>query len=400
MDQNRDDSSARVAGTDTGPLPQQGAPSGYSGQPTTYVAPEIPSEIRPQGGYGGSYGSETPSAAAPPPPYQTYSPPVLPEAPLRQVIAPQTRRDEPRPHRTPLLGPLLLIVAGFVFLLNNLGVLPWSVWGTLGRLWPLILIAIGIDLIFGRRNQFVSVLLVLLVLGAGGAFVYASSGMRTPGNLVTTPVDLRAAGVTSANVRIDLDMGNLTVGSFSSADDVLARGELEYYDNGGGARQEVTQDGSTADVEFSEAQDNNWGWNFGFFDGKPSPSWNIKLNERVPTDLEVDNGTGNMTLDLQNLQIGDLKVDAGVGNASITLPATASNSTVDIDGGTGNIELVVPEGVEARIEIDSGMGNQTVDSRFVSQGEDVYQSSGYDSARNKVTIKIDNGVGNVIVGSR
>ena len=399
MDQNRNNSNARVAGTDTGPLPQQGAPPGYGGQPTTYVAPEIPAEIRPQGSYNGTYAGETPSIQTPPP-YQSYSPPVQSASPAQPVITTQTVHQGHRPHRTPLLGPLLLISAGVVFLLNNLGVLPWSVWETLGRLWPLILIAIGIDLIIGRRNQLVSVILVLLVVGAGGAFVYANGSMRAPGNLVTTPVDLRAAGVTSANVHIDLGMGNLTVGSFSGADDALATGELEYYDNGGGARQEVTQNGSTADVEISDPPGSNWGWNFSFLDGTRSPSWDIKLTERVPTNLEVDNGTGNMRLDLQKLQIGDLKVDLGTGNSSITLPATANNSTVDIDGGTGNIELIVPEGVEARIEIDSGLGNQTVDSRFAAQGEDVYESSGYDTATNKVTINIDSGVGNVIVDSK
>src|SRR5687768_17804000 len=43
-----------------------------------------------------------------------------------------------RPHHVPVLGPLLLILAGSVFLLNNLGLLSWNVWGEVWRLWPLI----------------------------------------------------------------------------------------------------------------------------------------------------------------------------------------------------------------------------------------------------------------------
>src|SRR3712207_3889518 len=97
MDQNNSNSSARVAGTETGPLPQQGAPSGYGGQPTTYVAPEVSPEIRPQGTYTGPY-AETPSAP-PQPPYQTYTPPQQPAPPAQPVITTQVVREDRRQHR-------------------------------------------------------------------------------------------------------------------------------------------------------------------------------------------------------------------------------------------------------------------------------------------------------------
>jgi len=41
-------------------------------------------------------------------------------------------------------GALILIVLGTVFLLNNFGLLPWSIWGMVWRLWPLFLIIPGI----------------------------------------------------------------------------------------------------------------------------------------------------------------------------------------------------------------------------------------------------------------
>ncbi len=45
------------------------------------------------------------------------------------------------------LGGLLLVGLGFLFLLNNLG---YFSWGTLGRWWPLVLIAIGLILVLRR----------------------------------------------------------------------------------------------------------------------------------------------------------------------------------------------------------------------------------------------------------
>jgi hypothetical protein len=43
-----------------------------------------------------------------------------------------------------LIGGVLLIVLGFVFLLTNYGILSSEVW----KLWPLILIVIGASILF------------------------------------------------------------------------------------------------------------------------------------------------------------------------------------------------------------------------------------------------------------
>ena len=46
---------------------------------------------------------------------------------------------ERSPRRGGLVGPAILVALGVVFLLNNLGYLGWGVWGTLLRLWPVLL---------------------------------------------------------------------------------------------------------------------------------------------------------------------------------------------------------------------------------------------------------------------
>ena len=56
-----------------------------------------------------------------------------------------------RRHGGSVIGPLLLIFVGGVFLLQNAGILPASVWGDLWRLWPLVLVLAGLELLIGRR---------------------------------------------------------------------------------------------------------------------------------------------------------------------------------------------------------------------------------------------------------
>ena len=58
------------------------------------------------------------------------------------------------PHYRQGLGwPILLIGAGLILLLMNLGLLSANLWAVLGRSWPVILIVIGIDVLVGRRGM-------------------------------------------------------------------------------------------------------------------------------------------------------------------------------------------------------------------------------------------------------
>ena len=70
--------------------------------------------------------------------------------------------DEQKRRRVSLVGPVILIGLGVVFLLNNMGLLAWSAWEVIFRLWPILLIALGLEIILSRLSAWGS--LVALVL--------------------------------------------------------------------------------------------------------------------------------------------------------------------------------------------------------------------------------------------
>ena len=82
--------------------------------------------------------------------------------------------DKRDTRRGGLIGPVILIGLGVVFLLNNLGILSWSIWTVIFRLWPVLLVAAGLDLLLGRRSVWGSllalVLTVAIVAGVLGLF--------------------------------------------------------------------------------------------------------------------------------------------------------------------------------------------------------------------------------------
>ncbi|MDP6509949.1 MAG: DUF5668 domain-containing protein [Dehalococcoidia bacterium] len=75
-----------------------------------------------------------------------------------------------RPSSRFSLGAFILIVLEVVFLLQNLGIVSWQVWGVLWRFWPVILILIGVNIVWGRHSRWlmpaVSAIAVVGVVGA------------------------------------------------------------------------------------------------------------------------------------------------------------------------------------------------------------------------------------------
>jgi hypothetical protein len=60
-------------------------------------------------------------------------------------------------------GAIFLIAIGTIFLLNNFELLPWTIWVNIWRLWPVILIFIGLRIIAGR-NMLTNFIITILVL--------------------------------------------------------------------------------------------------------------------------------------------------------------------------------------------------------------------------------------------
>jgi len=87
----------------------------------------------------------------------------------------------------------VLVVLGVLLLLNNFGYLPWGIWGTLWRFWPMVLILVGINIFLSGSRPwlalFVTIVTVLAVLGL--AFYVAGAGWALPGRVTGIVPGLR-----------------------------------------------------------------------------------------------------------------------------------------------------------------------------------------------------------------
>jgi len=288
--------------------------------------------------------------------------------------------------------PLVLIGLGIVFLLNNLGAVDWDVWDTLLRLWPVLLIAFGLDLIVGRGfvRGLVSFAVVALVLIAIAAVVFEFGGSeRFALTEKTISEALRSA--TSGEVSLAFGAGALDV-SASPDPSIFVEGEIMVAENEN-VRPALSLS-SQDNVAHFVLETKTWFPRIGHLKDR---TWSLRLNRVVPISLAISTGAGTARLDLADVNLTNLDIRGGVGEATVTLPGHGQ-FTAQIRGGVGKVTVLVPTGLGVRIVASGGLGSVQVPSDYSHEGH-VYTSPSYLTAENRVDISIRGGVGQVTVQS-
>lgn len=293
--------------------------------------------------------------------------------------------------RRGLVGPLLLIAIGVIFLLGNLGVLSFSVWAAMLRLWPVILIAIGLEVLIGRRSTLASLVVVAITVGIIGVALYFMPVPNTFGQPVSTEtINQPLEGAKSANVDITFGTGTVRVGALSDPNSLI-QGTASV---GGGQQlaQSFQKSGDTAVYKLSTRGSSAAPF-FGF--NNVDNGWNLNINRDVPTQLNITGGVGTSELDLSQLHVTSLDARFGVGKATIKMP---SSGQVDasINGGVGEVEVVIPPGVGARVQAQAGLGGVKVPPGYQQQNN-TYTSPNYDTAQNRVNLSVKGGVGQISI---
>lgn len=138
--------------------------------------------------------------------------------------------------RPGFVGPLLLLAVGFILLFNNMGLLPWVIWGSLWRYWPVILILFGIEILARHAESGVMYLLAVLIciLIIAGTFFMVSYGYPAPD---TVGKDMKGAILNNSRLEdknmdfANLDNADLSSSILDGADMNFARMENANFSN-------------------------------------------------------------------------------------------------------------------------------------------------------------------------
>lgn len=320
----------------------------------------------------------------------------------------------------------VLIGGGVIWMLTSLNILSLQHFSVLFKLWPLVLIAIGVQLLIGRSSRervlligfgTIAVLLVLMVVGPS---IGLSGNIEAQRASYSEPLD----GAESAQVEIGVGVGDLRVNALDDSNDLIDAdlnyvGEINYEVEGDSARI-IRLNNEPGDVF-------NFAGLFNALASKNALRWDVRLSPSVPLDLNIHTGTASSAIDLSALNLEALDMESGTGSVDLTLPAgerayeaqvNSGTGSVDvtiaegaaltlvIEAGTGSVDIDIPDGAAVRLEAETGTGSMDVASslRLISgdlEGpgghQGIWESEGFASAERRINIQFNGGTGSLDV---
>lgn len=275
---------------------------------------------------------------------------------------------------------LALVTIGILFLLHNFKVISWDIWSELWKFWPVVLVIIGINFLWGQsRTALVSIISVVLLIGSIGAAALIA-GRATAAEPVTYSQAL--SGITKAEIEVNFGAGDLTVGKLAAASGNLVETTAQPD-----MRHEFFVRNTTGSLSLNVPA--------GYVSNPANINLNALLSQEIPIRLTIKTGASHADIDLTGLKVYELAMDIGASSLDLRFPADAGKAKAEVKAGAASINISIPQNIPARIQVSAGLSSVHVDSRFIKSGT-AYQSADYsESAANTLDLTISAGISSI-----
>jgi hypothetical protein len=329
--------------------------------------------------------------------------------------------------RGPSIWAFIFLGVGVIWLLAELDILNSSHLSVLARLWPVVLIAIGVNLLLARNSPALTSLIGIatIVLLLGLMFVGPALGLgMAQADLQSATYSEPLGDASSATITLSATVGTVNIDPLTDSNSLL-EADIRHIND---LQYDVSGDADNRIIRLDEEDSTpfNFTFNlFSLFDDDDDPLWTVGLNPDLPIDLSVNTGTGSSNLNLESMQISGLRVNAGTGSVNISLPNMEGAYETRLSTGTGSVTLRIADDSAINLFVNTGTGGATIDvpdnaavrldasvgtgsvntpswmrrvsgdeERFI--GEDgIWESEGYSTAERQININFDGGTGSI-----
>ncbi|HET7520065.1 MAG TPA: DUF5668 domain-containing protein [Candidatus Limnocylindria bacterium] len=296
-----------------------------------------------------------------------------------------------------LFWGVALLTAGAIALAATQGIIDPSVLSGAWRLWPVILIAIGLSVLLSRTPfAWIGTLAAALVVGiAGGALVAVGPGFAdcsAEPNSTDTATGQFAA--TAAEVDLELTCGalRLTMGE--------GTGWTLESRSAGDSGPNIQADAGSLSVD-SEVS--------GLPFDRDQQDWSVALGNGVTYDLEATLNAGESSLDISDGRFSSLQVTTNAGTTNLTANGAAMDEVdVQLNAGTlnlvaddaadisgslganaGTMNLCVPDEAGLQITVESSVAfSHNLDDRGLAESDDTFTSPNFASAAHHIVLRL------------
>lgn len=288
-----------------------------------------------------------------------------------------------------LFWGVALITAGAVALASSQGMFDPSIIAGTWRLWPVVLIAIGLAIALSRTSfAWLGTLAAALVVGfAGGVLISGAPGFGScnplPADGGSSETSTGSFAAAQATVDLELTCGSLDL---SLADGSVWQAETSIE---GGEQPSRTDSPSSLAIHSTDR---------GLPFDRDREAWSIQLGRDMAYDftatlnavearidasggafdgLRLTGNAGSTRMLLPGARIGDLNLQLNAGSAKVIADAE-TDLAGRMQANAGSIDLCVPDGTGLQITVSSSVAfshnlleqglDELVDDTFVSPG--------------------------------
>jgi hypothetical protein len=307
-----------------------------------------------------------------------------------------------------------LILLGILFLGKEWGWFHIN-WHEISRLWPLLLIYLGLMAVLGKTNNSATVVTIVLLCIAiptvlvrscqekvGTAFNEngihidmdddddnddddddnddndGDTSFKGSEQKLNSPMN---AAIKSATFNFSGGAAEFEI-SGTSKDLIEAEAKLDF----GNISLKKTGDSTNPDLDFALRGKKN---NINIGDDNDNKI-NLKLNPMVFWDMKFEFGAGKADFDLSEYKVKNLSIKTGLTETDVKLGDKVDNLDVKVESGLTDIEFQVPESVGCRIDIDGGLNDKDFDGFIQKNGH--WETPNYDKSTKKISLTFEGGL--------
>jgi hypothetical protein len=284
------------------------------------------------------------------------------------------------------VGPLVFIGLGSVLLLGNLHYLASGSLELLLRLWPILLVAWGLDIAFGHEKTIWSTIvrIALGVLLAGG-ILWLSISSPFGNGLKTEAYYQSLDGARQSTLNFSVAAGEMTI-TGNAGDDTLVKGTI-------GLPKQMTLTPDYQSPNDGESYLNLEGAGVVINPFGTSAPWNLKINSVIPLNINSRMAVGNLVVDLSDVKVKESTTGMAVGQTILTLPK-AGSSKGKVQVALGELVIRVPKGTHIILHTHLGAVTKQLPEGYTFTDNTIESAAKGD---NIVELNVDIGMGSLVV---
>jgi hypothetical protein len=298
-----------------------------------------------------------------------------------------------------IIWGFILVLIGVLFILKNLDIIYFS-WYSLWKLWPLLLVMIGVTILPVKDGIKVALAIVVLVAAAFFLVSYPDFQSRNHDTSVnksqdfssdkdTREIDQRIfedydSTITEANLAFDAAAGDFTINQ--PTDELF---EFEKDGNLGRYTYSIKDLGPKRDISIVLEEGRIIRTNL-------KNKVTIKLNPKPDWDINVDVGAASIDLDLSSFKIRKLNIDGGASSINLRLGTLQAECKIKINSGASSITIRVPREFACEVNTSTVLSSKDLEG-FNKVGNGTYVTPDFSDKSKNIIIDVEAAVSSLDV---